>query len=273
MVLFATPETAPLALNCWPARFGIAGCNITPSFWQCQATALWDPEGNVPGNVRGDVRHFAWLHPPALVGRNRWCCLLPRKPPRLHWPGIAGRNLTPSFWQCQATVLWDPEGNVPGNVRGDVRHFAWLHPPPVPTGLLGRNRWCCLLFAPPETPPLALANCWPARFGIAGCNITPSFWQCQATVLWDPEGNVPGNVRGDVKHFAWLHPPPVPTALVGRNRWCCLLRRVQHHTELLAMPGNCFWDPEGNVPGNVRGDVKHFAWLHPPRSDCSCGQK
>ena len=146
MVLFATPETPPLALaNCWPARFGqsigqqaalwpspglLHACAwdylllTTPSFmrnrlphtvrWstrpvltlldtvalhpgQCQATVLWDPEGDVPSNVRGDVRHFAWLHPPpvptALVGRNRWWCLLPRKPPRLHWPTVGQPDL------------------------------------------------------------------------------------------------------------------------------------------------------------------------------------
>ena len=35
-----------------------------------------------------------------------------------------------------------------------------------------------------------------------------SLWQCQATVLWAPEGDVPGDVRCDVRHFGWLHPPP-----------------------------------------------------------------
>ena len=55
--------------------------------------------------------------------------------------------------------------------------------PPVPTALVGRNRWCRL---PPRKCAAAAALCLPTR--------TPSFWQCQATVLWDPEGNVPGNV-------------------------------------------------------------------------------
>ena len=33
------------------------------------------------------------------------------------------------------------------------------------------------------------------------------------------------------------------------------------------------WAPEGDVPGNVPANVRHFDCLHPPRSDRFCMQK
>ena len=56
------------------------------------------------------------------------CCLhahLSREP----WDGAAGTQIAGalgvSLWQCQATVLWAPEGDVPGDVsrqQGGRRH-------------------------------------------------------------------------------------------------------------------------------------------------------
>ena len=140
---------------------------------------------------------------------------------------------TPSFWQCQATVLWDPEGNVPGNVRGDVRHFAWLHPPPFRLLL-----WAEIdgVVCHPGNAPLRLHCAYLHAHRASG----------------DPEGNVPGNVRGnvrgDVRHFAWLHPPPFRLLLWAKiDGVVChpgnaplRLHCAYTHTRLLAMPGNCF---------------------------------
>ena len=112
------------------------------------------------------------------------------------------------FGTCQATVLWAFQGNVPGEVPGNVRHFGWLHPP-VPAAVVGRNRWCRL---PAGKPSVAAAFCRKGALGgslwhvplrhqpvlgslqsRAACKLQPresASGTCQATVLWAPEGNV-----------------------------------------------------------------------------------
>ena len=150
MVSFATPETTP---SCTPLRLHAA-------YMHTSAGSLGtEPSGNarqlfyglpkatcqVTSGVTSDI--LVGCTPPVpttLVGRNRWCRMLPRKPPRLHaaaaacclhahlsrkpWDGAAGTQIAGalgvslwqcqalgvSLWQCQATVLWAPEGDVPG---------------------------------------------------------------------------------------------------------------------------------------------------------------
>ena len=91
------------------------------------------------GSRRRDVRHCGT--PQMLPGGTSFgrlaCSISHSRPVRglpllfgTPQPGALGRSrrhtdagaLGGSLWQCQATVLWDPEGDVPGDVRCDVRH-------------------------------------------------------------------------------------------------------------------------------------------------------
>ena len=116
-----------------------------------------------------------------------------------------------------------PKANVPGDVRCDVvrcdvRHFGWLHPPPFRPLL-----WAEIdgVVCYPGNPPLARSRSLHAHLS-RSLGSEPRHTDCRSlgseplampgAVLWAPKGNVPGDVRCDLKHFGWLH-PPVPTAL------------------------------------------------------------
>ena len=241
------------------------------SLWQCQATVLWAPEGDVPG----DVRHFVWLHPPvptALVGRNRWCRLPPRKCAAaaafcLH------AHLSRSRWHTDCRSLASEPGNARQLFYGlpkatcqatcqvtsgilvgctpPFRPLLWAEVDGVAChhAHLSRQPWdrATRTHEPPPRGLLAFLSLGSEPLAMPGnCFMGSQKATCQAT-----SGILVGCT------------PPVPTALVGRNRWCrlpprkcaaaaafCLhahLSRSRWHTdcrslgsEPLAMPGNCF---------------------------------
>ena len=216
-------------------------------------------------------RFMSWptrhAEPPPNVGRNRWCRLPPRKCAAAAALCLPAR--TPSFWQCQATVLWDPEGNVPGNVRGDVRHFAWLHPP-VPTALVGRNRWCRLQ---PRKCAAAAALCLHAHR--ASGNARQLFYGIPKATCPVTSGVTSGILLGCTPHpfrlLLWAeidgvvcHPGNAPLRL-----HCAYLHahRASGNARQLfyGIPNATCQVTSGVTSGILLGC--------PPRSDCSCGQK
>ena len=88
--------------------------------------------------------------------------------------------------------------------------------------------------------------------GAAGIQIAGalggSLWQCQATVLWDPD-DVPGDVRCDVRHCG------TPQVLPGGTIFGRLMAfSISHSRPVRGLPLLFLWASEGNVPG----DVRHF---------------
>ena len=187
---------------------------------------------------------------------------------------IAGA-LGVSLWQCEATFLFMGSRRRRARRRARRRQAFWLAaPPPVPTAVVGRNRWCRL---PPRKASAAAAFCLHAHL--------VSLWQCQATVLWAPEGDVPDDVPGDVRHLVGAeidgvvcHPGNPPLRLhsaqhtsaraLGRSRWHTDWRSLG--SEPLAMPGNCFMGSRRRRARRRASRRQAFWFAAPPRC---CGQK
>ena len=120
------------------------------------------------------------------------CCLhahLSREP----CDGAAGTQIAGalgvSLWQRQATVLWDPKGDVPGDVRCHVRHFAWLRPPPFRLLL-----WAEVCY--PGNAPLARrCGCMlPTRTSQLGA-LGRSRWRTDCRSLGSEPLAMPGRLR------------------------------------------------------------------------------
>ena len=136
---------------------------------------------------------------------------------------------------------------------------------------------------------LVVAFCGGEGWVYTGCSHCQARRKRCSPALLSSRG--PGDVPGDVRHFGWLPPPRVLTAVVGRNRWCrlparkpsaaagfCLYAhlRVCRAAALLCGPHlGCLWTAAlgvslWNAPatvlwaGDQPGDVRHFGWLRHP---------
>ena len=242
MASFATPETPPLARRC--------GCMLPTCTPQPGALGRspWHTDcRSLGGDPSGNARQLFYGLPKATCQAT-----LPRAfpEPLAHSCTAALPGLC--LWQCEATVLWAPEGDVPG----DVRHFGWPTSPSKASqsrpfrAVFGGNRLCRLPGLKPSPEPSR--SLWPTapHYGLpkATCQATSGILAEPSQSLWPTPAPHYGLPKATCQGFGWPHLPfkslPVEArfrAVFGGNRR--FKSAVCHTSRSQPSPQPCLAEP------------------------------